>query len=207
MVAPGDPVMYPDEASAPVRVTPTRSKNRPARPIDITLKSEPHGALAAVDGRPIGTTPTYWAGEADGLEHEFTFTLRGHASARYRFVPVTSGVLHVRLTPVAETPDGGLEPLIAPSFAPDAAGLPPDAAPVAPPPVAPPPAAPPPATPPSVAPPASAPPASAPPASVPPASASRASAPPASAPPAVAPPPAAAPPPAPAGSGNPGPLP
>jgi hypothetical protein len=134
-VGPGDPVMSLDEVSAPLRVTPTRPKNRPARPIDITLKSEPHGALAAVDGRPLGTTPTYWAGEADGLEHEFTFTLRGHASARYRFVPVTSGVLHVRLTPVAETPDGGLEPLIAPSFAPEAAPAAPPA--VAPPAVAP----------------------------------------------------------------------
>jgi hypothetical protein len=123
-----DPAPGPhlDEGSATARVTPARSKNRPPRPIDVTLKSDPRGALAAVDGRPIGTTPTFWAGESDGLEHEFTFTLAGHASARYRFVPITSGVLYVKLQPVAEErPDGGLGPVIAPKFAPDAVAVPP----------------------------------------------------------------------------------
>jgi type IV secretion system protein VirB8 len=44
-------------------------------------------------------------------------------------VPITSGVLHARLQPVATgTPDGGLAPRIAPTFAPDAA-VPPDAIP------------------------------------------------------------------------------
>jgi hypothetical protein len=134
--------LQPDEGTAPARVAPTRSKHRPSRPIDITLKSTPHGALAAVDGRPVGTTPTFWPGESDGLEHEFTFTLRGYASARYRFVPITSGVLHVTLQPVAaEPPDGGLGPRIAPTFAPDAAV-----------PAAPDAAAPPPAPPPALAP-------------------------------------------------------
>ncbi len=116
-----------DEGTAPARVVaPTRPKNRPSRPIDVTLKSDPPGALAAVDGRPIGTTPTFWAGESDGLEHEFTFTLKSHASARYRFVPVASGVLHVRLQPVPdEPPVEGLEPLIAPTFSPDPAPPPP----------------------------------------------------------------------------------
>jgi len=111
--------MHLDEGPGTARVAPIRPKNRPARPIDITLKSEPPGALAAVDGRPIGTTPTFWPGESDGLDHEFTFTLAGHASARYRFVPITSGVLHVKLQPVAEEGQGsgsgnGLEPVIAP---------------------------------------------------------------------------------------------
>jgi hypothetical protein len=129
--------MHLDEGPVQARVAPTRPKNRPARPIDVTLKSEPHGALAAVDGRPIGTTPTFWAGESDGLEHEFTFSLYGYASARYRFVPLTSGVLHVTLQPVAaEAPDAGLEPLIAPKIAPDAAA--PVPVPVPPPAVAPP---------------------------------------------------------------------
>jgi hypothetical protein len=115
------------------RVLPARPKNRPARPIDVMLKSEPRGALAAVDGRPIGTTPTFWAGESDGFEHEFTFSLAGHAFARYRFVPITSGVLHVTLQPVATEPvDGGLEPLIAPTFAPDPAPAPPEASPAGP---------------------------------------------------------------------------
>jgi len=117
---------HPDEGSAAARVAPARSKSRPPRPIDVTLKSDPRGALAAVDGRPIGTTPTFWAGESDGLEHEFTFTLAGHASAHYRFVPITSGVLYVKLQPVAaEPPDGGLGPVIAPKFTPEAAAAPP----------------------------------------------------------------------------------
>src|SRR5438445_12904718 len=66
----------------------------PGRPLDVTLRSTPPGADAAVDGIPRGTTPTYWSGEADGREHEFTFVLPGHAVARYRFVPITSGVIH-----------------------------------------------------------------------------------------------------------------
>jgi hypothetical protein len=131
------PGVLSEEALAAARVLPMRPKNRPARPIDVVLKSEPRGALAAVDGRPIGTTPAFWAGESDGFEHEFTFSLAGHAFARYRFVPITSGVLHVTLQPVAtDPPDGGLEPLIAPTFAPD-----PEPAP-SPPPAAPPPSPP-----------------------------------------------------------------
>jgi hypothetical protein len=110
-----------DEGAAAARVVPTtRPKNRPARPIDVLLKSDPRGALAAVDGLVIGTTPALWVGESDGFEHEFTFSLAGHGFARYRFVPVASGVLHVTLQPVAtDPPDGGLAPLIAPTFAPD----------------------------------------------------------------------------------------
>lgn len=77
-------------------------RTRAARPIDITLRSTPSGAQVAVDGTVIGTTPTYWPGEADGREHEFDFVLAGHAAARYRFVPVTSGVVHARLEPIVE---------------------------------------------------------------------------------------------------------
>ncbi len=78
-----------------------KPQTHPGHPIDITLRSTPPGAMAAVDGIQIGTTPTYWAGEANGREHEFTFVLEGHATARYRFVPITSGVIHGRLEPVA----------------------------------------------------------------------------------------------------------
>lgn len=124
--------MQVGDGPVPSPVTPLRPKNRAPRPIDITLKSSPPGAMAAVDGVPIGLTPTFWPGESDGKEHEFTFTRAGYASARYRFVPITSGVLHVTLQPIAaELPDGGLGPLIAPELAPDAAvtpAPPPDAA-------------------------------------------------------------------------------
>lgn len=81
---------------------------RAAHPIQITLRSSPPGAAAAVDGTPVGPTPAYWAGDADGREHEFTFDLRGYALARYRFVPITSGVIHARLDPIAEERDAGV---------------------------------------------------------------------------------------------------
>jgi hypothetical protein len=84
---------------APVRDDPRRPQpsNHPAHPIDVILRSTPNGAEAAVDGLPLGPTPAYWSGMADGHEHEFTFVLPGHAVARYRFVPITSGVIHARL--------------------------------------------------------------------------------------------------------------
>ncbi|HEY1556351.1 MAG TPA: PEGA domain-containing protein [Kofleriaceae bacterium] len=90
------------------RPAPPPAAARGARPIDITLRSTPPGAEVAVDGQVIGTTPTYWPGEADGHEHEFTFALARHAVARFRFVPITSGVIHPRLEPIAEEPDAGV---------------------------------------------------------------------------------------------------
>ena len=121
------------------KVPPKQKSNRPARPVDITLKTTPVGAEARVDGVLIGLTPTFWFGESDGREHEFTFTRRGYATGRYRFVPIQSGVVHAQLEPVAEdNPDAGIKPQFAPVFAPDAAPviippetvLTPDAAPV-----------------------------------------------------------------------------
>lgn len=92
-----------------------RPRNRQARPIDIALKSTPPGAIAAVDGQPLGATPTFWAGESDGLPHEFTFTRAGYASARYRFVPVASGVVHATLEAVTEPlPASTVPPVLAP---------------------------------------------------------------------------------------------
>src|SRR5438874_665393 len=43
---------------------------RAGRAIDVTLRSTPTGASAAVDGVPVGQTPTFWAGNADGRPHE-----------------------------------------------------------------------------------------------------------------------------------------
>ena len=104
-----------------------RPKDRPARPIDIILRTTPPGAVAAVDGVQIGLTPAYWSGDSDGREHEFTFTRRGYASGRYRFVPITSGTIHATLNPVAAEPiDGGLEPMLAPTFSPEARVPPPE---------------------------------------------------------------------------------
>jgi hypothetical protein len=78
-------------------------------PVDITLRSSPSGAEVAVDGRNVGATPTFSTVIADGSEHEFTFVLPHHTVARYRFVPVTSGVLHARLEPVIDEPPSGAE--------------------------------------------------------------------------------------------------
>lgn len=84
--------------------------NRPGRPIDVTLRSTPAGAQVAVDGTVIGNTPAYWNGMADGHEHEFVFTMHGYAIARYRFVPVASGVIHGRLDVIHEESDAGVPP-------------------------------------------------------------------------------------------------
>lgn len=88
--------------SDPAAVPPERPQTRPARAIEIVLRSSPAGATVSVDGAEVGRTPTYWAGEANGHAHEFTFELPRHAPAHYRFVPITSGVVHARL----ETLDG-----------------------------------------------------------------------------------------------------
>jgi len=92
---------------------------RASHPIDVTLRSTPTNARAAVDGVPIGNTPTYWPGEANGREHEFTFVLPGYAVARYRFVPITSGVIHAHLDPVTDEPsDAGVSPDMSPTLSP-----------------------------------------------------------------------------------------
>ena len=125
----------------PGRVPPRApAPRRPGRPIEIILRSTPPGAMIAVDGTSLGMTPQVWSGETGG-EHEFTFTRPGFAMARFRFVPITTGILHPRLDPVADD---------------SAAGTPP-------PELALPPAAPPAITPPAITPPAITPPAITPP--------------------------------------------
>jgi hypothetical protein len=114
-----------------VRHAPPASPNRNGKPIDVVLRSTPTGASAAVDGIVIGTTPAYWNGNADGREHEFTFVLPGHAIARYRFVPITSGTIHARLERVSDDVDAGVPPpeVVLPQLRPDAApSVTPDAA-------------------------------------------------------------------------------
>src|SRR5687767_2852408 len=94
--------MHMDEGVAARPVPAPQQPPRQGRPIDVTLRSTPPGAQVAVDGTVLGNTPAFWNGEADGREHEFVFTMRGHAIARYRFVPVSSGVIHGRLDPIHE---------------------------------------------------------------------------------------------------------
>jgi hypothetical protein len=118
-----DPNRFTDPDPTPRNPPAKAPRNRPARPIDIILKSSPPGAQAAVDGVIVGHTPAYWYGESDGREHEFTFVLGGHTSARYRFVPIQSGTVHAKLDLVSdEVPDAGVDPVTSqkqPTFTPD----------------------------------------------------------------------------------------
>ncbi|MEJ7596739.1 MAG: hypothetical protein WKG01_02415 [Kofleriaceae bacterium] len=100
------------------RVPPRPKINRPSRPIEITLKTQPQGADVRIDGVLIGQTPKFWFGESDGNEHEFTFTRSGYAIARFRFVPVQSGIIHAQLVAIGEdNPDAGINAQV---FPPDA---------------------------------------------------------------------------------------
>jgi hypothetical protein len=106
--APGSGPQTDRPAAGPPPARP--AQGRAARPIDIVLRSSPAGATAAVDGVPVGPTPTYWSGDANGREREFTFVLPGYAFARYRFVPITSGVVHARLEVLTDDTDAGVPP-------------------------------------------------------------------------------------------------
>ncbi|MEO7096882.1 MAG: hypothetical protein ABI175_26725 [Polyangiales bacterium] len=100
-----------DAVPQAVAVAPTASPapKRPTRPIEIILRSTPGDAEAWVDGAYIGITPQVWGGET-GAPHTFMFKKAGYAVAQYRFVPVTTGILHPRLDPVAEDVDAGVPP-------------------------------------------------------------------------------------------------
>lgn len=93
----------------PAVATPTRPGKRVGKPIEIMLRSTPSGARAYVDGNFIGVTPTFWPGDT-GAEHEFTFAMPQYELARYRFVPVQTGVLHARLEQVMGDVDAGVPP-------------------------------------------------------------------------------------------------
>jgi hypothetical protein len=79
------------------RSGPAATAVAPARRLEITLRSTPSRARVMVDGEPVGQTPAYWEGEADGQPREFTFVLPGYEMARYRFVPTRSGIVHATL--------------------------------------------------------------------------------------------------------------
>jgi hypothetical protein len=106
-----DPNRFTDPDPNPQPGQSGKQRKVPARPIDIMLKSTPPGAWVSVDNIRVGRTPTYWFGETDGHDHEFTFVLPGYALGRYRFVPIQSGTVHARLEPVSDGPvlDGGIE--------------------------------------------------------------------------------------------------
>jgi hypothetical protein len=99
VVLPEEPLVSdeldPDDVSGSRREW--RSNPRSRRGLEITLRSSPSGATAAVDGVIVGRTPALWEGEFTGREREFTFVLPGYSMARYRFAPTTSGVVHGKL--------------------------------------------------------------------------------------------------------------
>ena len=84
-------IVRPDAApEQPLARLPSPSRTR----LSLLLRSTPGGALASVDGRPVGNTPLRYEVADDGREHEFTFTLAGHAPWKVRFSPVQDGVIH-----------------------------------------------------------------------------------------------------------------
>lgn len=98
----------------------TGPATRSRRTLEILLRSTPSGALVFVDGQALGRTPTYWEGEFTGREREFAFVLPGHVNGRYRFVPITNGIVHARLDPLA--PGSPLVPYLPPAPPAPAAG-------------------------------------------------------------------------------------
>ena len=102
-----DPIGQHIDDDAPKKPPPSATKHA-SHPIDITLRSTPSPARVLVDGMLVGLTPTYWSGNADGMPHVFVFiyepprkNMQRYAVAQYKFVPVTSGVVHARLEPIA----------------------------------------------------------------------------------------------------------
>ena len=100
-IPPFDPMssMHLDDVT--VHRPPPAARGKASHEIALTLRSTPSGAIARVDGVEVGPTPTFWSGAFDGQPHDFTFTLDHYATQEYRFVPVTSGVVHARLDRVA----------------------------------------------------------------------------------------------------------
>jgi hypothetical protein len=94
------------DEDGPIAARPHANKT-PGKPVDIMLRSSPPGAMAAIDGQQIGRTPTY-AAVPSGAEHNFTFVLDGYALARYRFVPIQSGVVHATMEAVSDNVDAGV---------------------------------------------------------------------------------------------------
>ncbi len=86
------------------------ARPRKSRPIELILRSTPAGAIAAVDGVPVGPTPAVWEGSTDGRPREFTFVLPGYSIARYRFIPMQSGVVHGTLGRLKAEIDAGPPP-------------------------------------------------------------------------------------------------
>lgn len=108
------------DPTRPVRANPRGARER--RTVQILLRSTPIGALAQVDGQLIGKTPQLWEGEG-GRPHTFTFSLTGHAPARYEFLTLTDGVVHSRLIKaVGPTPPSPTTP---PAPVPERAAPPP----------------------------------------------------------------------------------
>lgn len=81
---------------------------RPTRPIEIVMRSSPVPARVYIDGKEEGVTPFVWQGTT-GL-HEFVFDAPGFGMQRYRYAPITNGVMHPRLERVADDIDAGVLP-------------------------------------------------------------------------------------------------
>jgi hypothetical protein len=94
---------FDPNADIPIDDAPANARNgtgtRSRRTVEILLRSTPPGATVIVDGLSVGKTPTYWEGEFTGRAREFTFRLPGYTVGRYKFVPISNGIVHATLDP------------------------------------------------------------------------------------------------------------
>jgi hypothetical protein len=103
------PAPAPTPPSASDASPPAAAAPAPAPKIHLSLRSTPPGADVAVDGRPVGRTPTMTDVPVDEREHEVTFVLAGYALERYRTRAVQNGVVHATMHAIP-APDGGARP-------------------------------------------------------------------------------------------------
>ena len=76
--------------------------------IQITLRSTPSGARPRSTACRSARRPRSGAAPRTAASTSSRSYSTGHAIARYRFVPITSGVIHARLEPVGEEVDAGV---------------------------------------------------------------------------------------------------
>ena len=76
---------------------PSARSARPARSVQLVIRSTPPGASVMIDGENVGVTPTFWEGEVTRESRDFVFILPGYAIGRYRFVATHDSIVHPTL--------------------------------------------------------------------------------------------------------------
>jgi hypothetical protein len=102
-----EPSFHLDDSEVEYEIPRRTTRPRKGRTVQLVLRSSPPGAVAAVDGVALGPTPALWEGVVDSTPRDFTFVLPGYAIARYRFVPMRSGIVHGTLEPIEKEAEDG----------------------------------------------------------------------------------------------------